>query len=286
MIAKFEDIEHLDRFISTELKHDKTKLYSLKKATFKQADAFSFTLPNEHTKDEEIKSIGSKINPDTNILQVKSVINTTNLLDSHGDVHMKGLWKKSLSENKGIYLLQEHKQSFANIISDDVTPTTKNLTWKSLGYDFEGSTQALVFDSLIPKTKYNELMFDMYLNGRVKNHSVGMQYVKIAFCVNSTDSYWKEEKDNFDKYINEVANKEDAMQAGNFWAVLEAKVIEGSAVLRGSNTITPTLQTSEVKEITEADIVTSTKIEPSQDTQTIDVAKLATLNIFHTKIKN
>jgi len=280
MIAKFEDIDQLDRFISTELKHDKTKLYSLKKAMFKQADAFSFTLPHDAVKDEEIKSIGSKINPDTNILQVKSVINTTNLLDSHGDVHMKGLWKKSLSENKGIYLLQEHKQSFANIISDEVTPTAKTLTWKSLGYDYEGSTQALVFDSLIAKSKYNELMFDMYLTGKVKNHSVGMQYVKMAFCVNSTDKYWSEEKENFDKYIDEVANKDDAMQAGNFWAILEAKVIEGSAVLRGSNTITPTLQTSEVKETIEAVIDTSTKIEPLENTQTIDLAKLAQVNIF------
>lgn len=37
-----------------------------------------------------------------------------------------------------------------------------------------------------------------------------------------------------------VVNIEDAEAQGYFWAVLEAKIIEGSAVVKGSNYITPT----------------------------------------------
>ena len=281
MITKFENIELLDAFISKELKHDKAKLYSMKKASFKEADSFSFDLSKLDSKDESIKAIVTTPIIDATKIRVKSIINTTNLLDSHGDVHIKNIWKKSIQENKSMYLLNSHQQKFEYVITDNVTPLAQTMSWKSLGFDFEGNTQSLVFDSIIEKTKYNELMFDMYASGKVKNHSVGMQYVKILYCVNSDDSYWQEEKANWDKYINEVANKDEAESAGNFWAVLEAKIIEGSAVLRGSNYATPTQSVTEVKN--EAEIITSTIIEPSQDTQITNnaqskVQKLLSIN--------
>jgi hypothetical protein len=281
MITKFENIELLDAFISKELKHDKAKLYAMKKASFKEADSFSFDLSKLDSKDESIKAIVTNPIIDANKIRVKSIINTTNLLDSHGDVHIKNIWKKSIQESKSMYLLNSHQQKFEYVITDSVTPLAQTMSWKSLGFDFEGNTQALVFDSIIEKTKYNELMFDMYASGKVKNHSVGMQYVKILYCVNSDDSYWQEEKANWGKYINEVANKDEAESSGNFWAVLEAKIIEGSAVLRGSNYATPTQSVTEVKN--EADIITSTIIEPSQDTQITNnaqskVQKLLSIN--------
>jgi len=233
------------------------------------------------SKDESIKAIVTTPIIDATKIRVKSIINTTNLLDSHGDVHIKNIWKKSIQENKSMYLLNSHQQKFEYVITDNVTPLAQTMSWKSLGFDFEGNTQALVFDSIIEKSKYNELMFDMYASGKVKNHSVGMQYVKILYCVNSDDSYWQEEKANWGKYINEVANKDEAESAGNFWAVLEAKIIEGSAVLRGSNYATPTQSVTEVKN--EAEIITSTIIEPSQDTQITNnaqskVQKLLSIN--------
>ena len=70
----------------------------------------------------------------------------------------------------------------------------------------------------------------------------------------------KEYKDNYDKYISHVANKEQ-IQGGVFYAVTEAKLIEGSAVLLGSNPITPTLEIEEIKNL---------KVdEPHESTQTI-----------------
>ena len=72
-------------------------------------------------------------------------------------------------------------------------------------------------------------------------------YVKIEMCINSDSKWDVEEKENWDKYYPMVANKEMADNYGYFWAVSEAKVIEGSAVPLGSNPATPTLNISETK---------------------------------------
>ncbi len=61
------------------------------------------------------------------------------------------------------------------------------------------------------------------------------------------------------------ANKEEAENQGYFWAVKEAKVLEGSAVPIGSNTATPTL---EVKNEPLKD--TRQDKEPEQSTLTKD----------------
>ena len=80
-----------------------------------------------------------------------------------------------------------------------------------------------------------------------------MRYVDIVLCVNTDEKWAKEEKENWDKYISEVIHKEQAEEQGYFWAVTQAKLIEGSAVVLGSNPITPTL--------------TSKNDEPLKDTQ-------------------
>ena len=36
-------------------------------------------------------------------------VNTTNILDSHGDLHVKGLWNKSVKDQQGKnYLVTDH----------------------------------------------------------------------------------------------------------------------------------------------------------------------------------
>jgi hypothetical protein len=264
MIPNFENKDELLAFVDKDLKGDKHKLYAMKKATMKYADAVSYYLPKLETiQDSTIKEESVMKAIDTNKINVKAVINTTNILDSHGDVHINGLWKKSISESKNMMLLQEHQMKFDKVITDEVEMSTKNMSWKSLGFDYEGTTQALIFDATISKDKYNEMMFEMYSANKVRNHSVGMRYMKVLFAVDSTDKYWQEEKETYDKYIDQIVNKEDVQ--GFFTVVLEAKVIEGSAVLRGSNVVTPTLSVTETKE---ADNVTSLEIEPTIVTPT------------------
>jgi hypothetical protein len=159
--------------------------------------------------------------------------------------------------------LQEHELKFDHIISDggDLTAAVKDYSWKELGYKYEGTTQALTFDSAIKRSR-NPKMFEQYSNGWVKSHSVGMQYVKIALCVNNKE--YKEEYNNWQKYISQVANQQAAKDLGYFYAITEAKVIEGSAVPIGSNPITPTQETStEPLKGTQTTILT----EPPQGTQ-------------------
>lgn len=246
------------------LKENKSLLIAEKKSALKQADAISYIVPITCPSGEAVKS-ESLVNKEIDTIKAELVINTTNILDSHADVHMKGIWTKSLKEKKNLFLLQEHQMKFESVISDELKASVKSFNWSELGYsEFKGSTEALVFDATI-KADRNEYMFEQYTKGRVKNHSVGMQYVNLFLAINSEEKYYKEEKEIWDKYISEVVNKEDAEALGYFWAVTEAKVIEGSAVLRGSNYVTPTLSVSESKNI-EADNITST-IEPQQSTQ-------------------
>ena len=228
------------------LKDNKDSIIAQKKMQTKEADSVSYLVVDE--KGNVIKANSVDV---TNVNQIstKLVINTTNVMDSHSDVHLKGIWNKSLKEKKNLYLLQEHKMSFDKIITDEVKARVQLMTWKDLGSTYNGKTEALIFDANIDKR--NEFMFEQYAKGYVKNHSVGMRYVKIEMAIDSEERWSIEEKETWDKYIDDIVNKEQAEEQGYFFAVSEAKIIEGSAVPIGSNTITPTLNIEAVKDTSE-----------------------------------
>lgn len=209
-----------------------------RKSTIKWSDSFSCSSYAVNERGERAQK--SELT-DTGKLKLHLVINASNILDSHRDLHLPGIWKKNLSERKGIlYLCQEHSLTFKGIITDKVKPYTKLVTFKELGYDYEGKTEILVFEVEIEKER-NEFMYDQYLKGYVHNHSIRMQYVKDVFCLNSKEEDDKIFKENWDKYYPLIANQEDA-NVNWFYAVLEAKIIdEGSAVPKGSCFTTPVL---------------------------------------------
>jgi hypothetical protein len=239
-IPEFTSKSELYNFLVT----NKETLIAQKKAELKHADAISFQPSIIHLKDETNKDDNAGII--TNDVRVKVVINTTNILDSCGDVHLPGLWTKSLKENKALMHLQEHEMSFENIISSgkDLLAYTKMFAWSDLGINLPGSTEALVFESYI-KADRNAYMADQYKKGYVVNHSVGMRYMKLVMCINDENS--GAEFEAWQKYYPEIANKYLADEKGYFWAIKEAQVIEGSAVPRGSNWATPTLEVQEQK---------------------------------------
>ena len=236
-IGDFVSKEDFFRYI----KDNKSKIVSEKKSAIKYADAIDFINVKAIEKSEfAIKENMSMDISDDGIITRNLVINTTNYMDSHLDVHIPNLWKKSISENPTTYLLKSHLRDFEYVITDSAIPYVKNMNWTDLGLNSEGKTQALIFKAEISRER-NEFMYEQYLKGYVKQHSVGMKYINIFFCVNSDDRYFIEEKKNWDKYYNEIVNKEIADKEMCFWAVTEAKLIEGSAVLFGSNPITPAL---------------------------------------------
>jgi hypothetical protein len=245
------------------LRTNKQVLLLEKKAQIKHADGFSTCFLSGGDDPTITKDIAKATDIESDIINVKVAINSTNIIDSHMDLHVNGLWKKSLKENKDLYLFQEHTYKFDHIISEDVKASTVIMSWKELGYPYEGSTEILLFDANIDKD--NEFMRNLYKKGKVKNHSVGMRYMKLFLAMNSDSKYDAEEKEIWDKYYPIVANKSIADEYGFFYVVTEAKVIEGSAVPIGSNRATPVISISE-KEPPEG---TQIK-EPSKDTLTAE----------------
>lgn len=203
---------------------------------------------------ETIKGLDVKEN------YVYPVINTTKYIDSHLDVHMDGIWSKSINENKGNLLyVNDHSLKVSDVIawSEDVNAFVKNISWKSLGKDFEGETQALIYEIPINKI-VNQQAKEVIESKRAVQNSVRMQYVKIELAVDSTAKEYQTEKKAWDNNITKVANKEVAEEVGYMWLVKEAKIEkEGSMVLFGSNDATPII----------SEPLKSTQIEPPKDTQ-------------------
>lgn len=247
-----------------ELRANKEELMSVKMATDKQADAINYNPTFSYKKDAN-KEQGATAE-DVNKIIVKAVINSCGILDSHGDVHLKGCWTKTVKETKNSPHLDSHKRNFQDVISTDTKWSVETINVK--GIDLE----CLVMNSTIDK-KRNEYMFNQYKNGYVNEHSVGMRYVrnKLYLCVNSDSKWDVEEKENWDKYIDQVINREEAEAQGYFWAVAESKAIEGSAVVFGSNSFTPTTEVTEIK-------------EPLQDTQSEN--KNEPTNVTHIDYKS
>jgi hypothetical protein len=254
--AKFSTNKELRGF----LLENKKSIIAQKRAQIKHSDGISAMYYN--TKDGTVKA-NEAFDPDSNEIKVKAVINTTNFMDSHDDVHLDGIWDKTLSQNKNLMHLQEHKMQFDKIIADgsDLQAYVKNISWDELGFQYSGNTQALIFDSTLKRDR-NNFMFNQYAKGFVKNHSVGMQYVQIELAIN--DERDEEEYKIWKTYFDRIANKELAEYKGYFFAVREAKLIEGSAVPIGSNTATPTIDNGKSQPAEATGIIKNAG--PSEDT--------------------
>jgi len=252
---QFENKEDLFK----ALRENKADLIATKKMAVKEADAVIHIPSVSNSKGETVKAESIDLT-ELDKIQAKLIINSMLLMDSHSDVHLKSTFKKSVKETKNPYLLQEHRMKFDHIISDVVVATLEIMPWKELGQKYQGDTEALVFDSTISKNR-NEFMFNQYAKGFVKEHSVGMRYVRLELAINSDSKWDVEEKEVWDKYIGQVANKEVAESQGYMWVVHEARIVEGSAVVKGSNPATPTISVEAVND-------TSAKSESSTDDDT------------------
>ncbi len=154
----------------------------------------------------------------------------------------------------------------ADSVNDNLTASVEMIPWKKLGLKYQGETQALIFNAQIKKD-VNEFMFNQYRKGRVLNHSVGMRYVKLFLCINSDEASYSSEKANWDKYYPQVVNQKIADEKGYFWAVTEAKIIEGSAVVKGSNFATPSMEIEIEKQNIEEPSADTHQDEPPTGTQ-------------------
>ena len=269
--------EFQDKTFSTKEKafkflcENKKLIIAQKKAMIKEADSLPYFGTIEAEK-EVIKAVNYETLKDSKFIKVVAVSNACNYYDSHGDVSIKGSWNRTAKNTKDGFHLQEHQMKFDKMISNNVKFTVENKTWKELGYDYEGETECLVMYSEVDKED-NEYMFKQYIKGKVKNHSAGLRYVDVEFAINSEADWAKEEKAVWDKYYSSIVNKEDVDERGYFLAVKEQKIIENSAVLKGSNPATPTIS------VESAD-GTSNKTDSSADTPGSEQKELLNLNFY------
>lgn len=257
-----------------ELIANKKMILAAKKAAIKYADALPYhhTVANENNevvKASSIPNIG-----DVSAIKVAAVSNACNYFDSHGDVSIPGSWNRTAKNTKDGLHLQEHQMRFDKLISDNVTFAVESKTWEDLGYNYQGNTDCLVMYSQVEKDT-NPFMFERYVKGKVKNHSAGLRYVNIEMAVNNNAEWAKEEKAIWDKYYDQIINKEDVDQAGFFYPVLEQKIIENSAVLKGSNPATPTISV----EPADSTSTKSNESAPEQSTP-CETKEVLNLNLF------
>jgi hypothetical protein len=139
-------------------------------------------------------------------------------------------------------------QKKAEIVKRDLRIELRDFANKAYNSAIK-EVEVLIYDVEIKKQR-NEFMFNQYKNGYVLNHSVGMRYVKIYFCYNTEDAEYSQDKENWNKYYPSLLNPEEADKNGYFWAIVEAKNIEGSAVVKGSNGLTPVLNMEIIDEDT------------------------------------
>lgn len=244
------------------LRENVSKIIAVKKATihksFENGCVFSGFLLKE---DGNIGKVGPQMKED----YIYPVINTTRYLDMHDDAHFDGIWNKSVKEQNGkIFYVTDHETKIDSIIAwpEDVNVMVKSVPWSFVGKDYQGNTEALIYE--IPKDKLvHEGAKKIIADKRPVQNSVRMQYVTIKLAMNSTAKEDITYKEYYDKRINEIANKDVAEAQGYFFGIEEAKIVtEGSMVIRGSNDATPIRQ----KDTVAVDDTTE-KIEPPVGTQ-------------------
>ncbi len=242
------------------------KLQAIAKSVMKCCDGVDFNNVLYTEKGEKLEVKANKpVSLDINPLHTKVIINTTNIIDSTMDLHLPKMWNRSLKNNKDLMHLNQHRLSFEEIVAEDkdLKVFTEVQKWTDIGYDFDGETEALTFESKIWK-EVHEFMHRKYAQGKVKQHSVGMFYIQLVFAVNNKE--YGAEFEMWEKYLPKAVNPEVAEAKGYFWAVPEAQAIEGSAVPRGANFATPTLDNNMNKDFdVDPDVSHSTEKEQEQN---------------------
>jgi hypothetical protein len=204
---------------------------------------------------------------DTDSTLVKVVANTAWWCDSHMDVLTDKSYNKSVKE-RGIMIphINDHDWECTAHVGDVKAVYTQDISLKELGLKkTAGTTTCLVFETLVRKD-YNEQVFKFYKNGKINQHSIGLQYLSIELAIN--DPEYEKEIDFWNKYIDKVINREYVEEKGYFWLVPEIKIYENSCVLFGANELTPTL---EVQKSGEAPAKATTQ---QQETKLFDFSPL------------
>lgn len=228
-----------EELMFSELKLNKEDLLSLKKAKIqKSCDKGTGVI----SKPLELSKIGEKIKDfPMDDKHYYIAVNATKILDSHNDLHVDGIWKKTIKDQQGKnYLIADHKLELDKVIAkkNDVEMITADIPFGMIGKSYEGNTQALIYK--IHKDKIIHQAAKEWLeSGDEIQGSVRMRYINVKLAMNSSNPNDAEELKTYNDHIDQIANKGDFESIPYFWAVSEAEnVKESSLVLFGSNSAT------------------------------------------------
>ncbi len=224
-----------------------------RKSIIKRAEgSLSLCLPvTEGENDFENKAIKPVFENDkeAGILKRTVVANTYWYMDSHSDVHIgrgdKGeegtaIFTDAIKKNPSkIPPIDQHNYSLDGRMGKTLNLQEAPISWRALGLGKTGMTEALFADVQIEKAM-NEKRYNDYLNNEIDQHSVGMRYIDVQLAVNDQEEYPKEYA-VYQKYIGKIGNRSAVDAQGYFFAVEKADLREYSAVIAGSNDLTPTL---------------------------------------------
>lgn len=213
------------------------------------------------------KDNAEKLDSEGKTVKVEVVANMSGWCDSQLDVMIKDNWNKSINDlgasgQRLFYHLKNHGTNYQYttdaVIGRDPELFTREKSIAEFNFKSDiKKAQALMMDSIVCEV-YDRKCYNLYKDGQIKQHSIGLQYIKMYLCIDSEEPEDAMYKENWDKYFPQVLNKERPNGKGFFWAITESRILEVSAVLFGSNELTPTESVSEGK---------STKDEPSNGTQ-------------------
>lgn len=194
-------------------------------------------------------------------------VNTTKVLDSHEDLHLDGIWTKSIKDQQGKnYLVTDHELEINNVVvrKEHIEMFVAKIPFSMVGRPYEGDTQALIYK--FPKSQVkNAVVKDWLDSGDDIEASVRMQYVAFVLCMDSNHPDDATFKANYEQYYPLIANKDDFEYIYYFFAIKEAKnVRESSLVVFGSNSATGQINNTKQAEKSLEKIET----EPTEVTQT------------------
>lgn len=212
------------------------------------------------------------------------VVNSTNILDSHEDLHVDGIWNKSVQEQQGKnYLVTDHELEIANVVvrKEHIEMFVANVSFKSLGYPYAGSTQILVYKFRKDRVLIQAVK-DWLDSGDEIQASVRMRYITIEFAMDSNDPEYATEKKRYDQYKTKIANADDFDYIYYFYVIKEAaNQRESSLVVAGSNHVTGNVIRPKAQKEVEPEDSTLIENKEVKDIDPTDVSQVNKSNFYH-----
>lgn len=139
--------------------------------------------------------------------------------------------------------------------------------WATVGKEYEGKTEALVFEIAKDKFKRKDVLEAILNKSSDFENSIRMIYITLKLGVNSDNPEHKSQKEYYEKRKSEIANLEDVEKDGYFWGVEELRIYKEASlvVAGGSNSATSIFTKEDTEEPLE-----STPTENKEDSRQSD----------------